>query len=155
MIRSLTLVSVMTLVMYSCGKAPVYEVDPELLPYVNQFQGTAAQYGHSGTISELVAKFGPMSNPRERAFCDLVDGEPPTVMVNAETWETLDEASRESLMFHELGHCILKRVHMSERNSMGTPVSVMNPYAIDSETYEKHHDEYVAELFTGKKGVAN
>lgn len=153
MIRSLTLVSVMTLFAFSCGKAPVFEVEPEFMPYVNQFQGTAAQYGYSGKISELVVKFGPMSNALERAYCDLVDGEPPTVVVNTKVWQELDAASRESLMFHELGHCILKRIHISERSSLGTPVSVMNPYAIDSETYEKHRDGYVAELFTGKKHI--
>lgn len=151
MIR-LALITTIGIALAGCGREPVLDVDPAFMGYLARFEAVSVGVGRPVQVQELVMKFGPLSNPHERAICTVVEDEPPTVIVNQNTWGSLDDGERESLVFHELGHCILRRKHITQVDqSTGVPVSLMNPYALDSGTYENHKTHYHSELFEVKE----
>lgn len=85
-------------------------------------------------------------------------------------WSRSDE-QREEVLFHEIGHCLLRRGHtdssevtdlfswlenifiklgLTEKKGFlvdGCPASIMHPYTIDTFCYRKHRDFYIDELF--------
>jgi len=71
------------------------------------------------------------------------------VLVNKQYWDTADAIHREALVWHELGHCKLNRIHVTD-TAFGHAVSLMYP-AInsvdDEEWYKAHRKEYIEELF--------
>jgi hypothetical protein len=131
-----------------CGKAPKLEVEAEFVPFVEKFQAEAAANGRPLQITDLVVKFGDMQSSSETGACEINGDETPTITVSQAAWNRRSDAEREELMFHELGHCALKRQHNSQRMQDGRPASIMNPYALGRYTYEAHREEYIAELFS-------
>lgn len=78
----------------------------------------------------------------------------PVIEINRSYWKTASMWDRESLVFHELGHCLLQRKHRNDLLSDGCPVSIMHEYFELGECLPKHHREYIRELFTYReKGV--
>jgi hypothetical protein len=72
-------------------------------------------------------------------------------------WQEWDDASKESLLFHELGHCVLHRAHRLDTVQMVPPgdtvattfsASLMNPTFVDGATHLQFKDYYLNELFT-------
>jgi hypothetical protein len=135
----------MTLV--ACGKKEVLDVAPEFQPYVGRFEQVSAKVGSPVTVSDLIVKFGPMLHKNENGACEVMSDKTPTVTINEKVWNQMDDLERESLMFHELGHCVLHRNHKKEITAQGVPVSIMNPYRIDSFLYEENTEYYHQELF--------
>jgi hypothetical protein len=131
-----------------CGKAPTYDVPEEFAPYVERFQQEAAANGVHLSITDLRVQFGQMRSASETGACEINGDETPTITVNQAAWDRRSDAEREELMYHELGHCALKRQHNLARAHDGRPASIMNPYSLGRHTYEQHRDEYVAELFS-------
>lgn len=116
--------------------------------YVAQFQQQGADQGYSVDIKDLIVKFGAMSNPLERGYCETGSDMTPTIVVDETYWDQADEGARQSLLFHELGHCVLDRLHLSGVTTDGAPLSVMNPYTIPANVYDYNHDYYMHELFS-------
>lgn len=85
---------------------------------------------------------------------------PPQIKIDRETWSHYSDPSRESLIFHELGHCacFLNHKHMEgdyEKDSPketagyladGCPASIMHPYTLSDSCYEKHRLHYMYEI---------
>lgn len=137
-------------VLSACGKAPdqqVLDVAPEFTSYVTRFQQSAAQVGSPLAVTNLRIQFGQMENPQERGLCDVSSLESvPTILIDKAGWSQMDDASREEVLFHELGHCVLRRKHNAGLTK-GLPVSMMNPYTIGDGVYLSQHDYYLRELF--------
>lgn len=78
---------------------------------------------------------------------------PPTheVTILKSYWDRADDAHREALIFHELGHCVLGREHNTTTKNGYIAQSIMNPAlmpVVDDEIYYKEHrQEYITELF--------
>lgn len=66
------------------------------------------------------------------------------------SWETMGEARRESLMFHEMGHCILNIQGHSEA-SHGADVSIMNTSIINETHYKLERDRMLTLLFNERR----
>lgn len=56
----------------------------------------------------------------------------------------------EEVIFHELGHCVLRRGHIGGKIN-GKVISIMNPYILEPEDYDENRDYYIKELFLGEK----
>lgn len=72
------------------------------------------------------------------------------VLVSAQYWSVADKIHREALVWHELGHCMLNRMHVSDMKD-GHAVSLMYPSinSVDDEKfYTAHRNEYIKELFS-------
>lgn len=73
-----------------------------------------------------------------------------TIEVDPDFWQNSSDSSRENLIFHEAGHCVLNLDHDSEmiqRNTLIIPRSLMYPYVLDG-FYEKNVEYYHEELKT-------
>lgn len=76
-----------------------------------------------------------------------------TVTISGEYWEYLDEAERKALMYHEWGHCLLKREHVTDimvsilMFYQVCPVSVMYPQLQHNSCFLDNEEHYIKELF--------
>jgi hypothetical protein len=130
----------------ACGKAPKVDVGT-FSSYVAKFENKSDQEGKPVRVTELIIQFGSMANPNERGVC-VIDGEnPPTITIDQANWDTMEESRREALLFHELGHCVLKQTHRNGTTGAGIPSSVMNTYLLDAEVYQLNEAYYTRELF--------
>ncbi len=133
----------------ACGKKEREQVVDvgDFAPYVQRFEQLSADYGEPVKVTDLIMKFGVLANPLERGVCEVAPETTPTVTISPAVWNRIDEAEREELVFHELGHCVLRRKHVAERDDTGVPVSLMNPIKIDGQLYEMYSRYYLEELF--------
>ena len=58
------------------------------------------------------------------------------IVIDASFWDRITEDSREQLIFHELGHCVLGLDHI-DKIKKGCPVSIMNSYAFSQDEIVK------------------
>jgi hypothetical protein len=75
-------------------------------------------------------------------LCYLLTG---NIEIDKEYWDRQDEAAREELIFHELGHCVMGKEH-NEKMIGDCPASIMYPY-IMPDCYTRHREYYIKELF--------
>jgi hypothetical protein len=81
-------------------------------------------------------------------------------------WNMISEKRKKNLIYHELGHCVLRRGHTEPSGKIwdsilrsfgivksvrrlrdGCPGSIMHPNVIDDYCLSKHEDYYTEELF--------
>jgi hypothetical protein len=86
----------------SCGRP---NIDPEIKPYYDSFQN---QY-HKSPF-HCGAEFGLPSGDRA-AECSLLTG---NITIRKKDWDALGFYGKETLVFHELGHCVLGLSHIME-----------------------------------------
>lgn len=122
----------------------VQGVDQGLTPYVKKFESYLERTGQSHDMSGLSVQFSDTLKLPIIGVCIL---ELQVVEINREMWLRLTADLRELLMFHELGHCVLRRPHNTTLLE-GIPESVMYPYLF-GEYYARAdlYPRYVAELF--------
>ncbi|MCM2279899.1 MAG: hypothetical protein NDJ89_17630 [Oligoflexia bacterium] len=146
---SLPLLLIALALAQSCARDPVLDVG-EFAPYVERFETESQRNGVPVQVTDLIIRFGQMLTPSERGACELASGATPIITIRQETWEKMDEAEREELLFHEMGHCVLRRTHRSDISTKGVPSSIMNPYLIRGSVYLKNQAYYLRELFAGQ-----
>lgn len=74
------------------------------------------------------------------------------IILNSLLWSNYSYDMREQLLFHELGHCTLKRSHITSKDlSDGCPQTIMTPFLMSKRCYKKHKQYYHKELFNGYK----
>jgi len=141
---------------------PVYNVPPEYQPFIDAFIREAANRGFTLEINDLIINFdatieephcaGCNSSSLEREVQKIISINP-----NIKCWFTEEE--HEALIFHELGHCILGRLHDDSLLPNGELKSLMNAndlsvyssciYPVDNEpcdeTFKRPY--YLDELF--------
>ena len=88
------------------------------------------------------------------AVCWSNNGIGQKVEIRRSRWNDLSEESREQLIYHELGHCVLNKEHHNgyEDGSTGywCPSSIMNPFTFTEwqieECYTPDRFDYIKEL---------
>jgi len=86
--------------------------------------------------------------------CRSRNGKGVSVYLNTQSWGWLSDLGRELLLFHELGHCILRRKHRDETIQVGQiliPASIMNHEAFDENIYKEFKQYFLEELFRFKE----
>jgi hypothetical protein len=71
------------------------------------------------------------------------------IVIDSNYWDTADQYDQESLLFHEIGHCVYGLDHDDSTYSFledYRPKSIMHPYTFYQ--YKYYRDEYIQELFT-------
>lgn len=121
-------------------EVPVLYQEPEFSEYVKKFDDLYNTYAYLHipilfTDDDLGGDVGTVN----LAFCyDYGDGN-KRIEVSKKLWRALTENGKESLIFHELGHCILNREH--DKSTMLTddfgkiPASIMYPIIIGGSSY--------------------
>jgi len=132
------------------------QIDSSFQTYVSNFEQAAADAGTPLTVSDLVLTFGATSSLNETGVCEWAENETPRIIVNQRIWNTLSDDDRQEVIFHELGHCVLRRVHqngemLAYNGTTTVPASVMYPYRISGIIYRDNIDHYHAELLDSGK----
>jgi hypothetical protein len=70
------------------------------------------------------------------------------VTFDTEFWNKATETQRELLVHHELGHCVLYRVHLSTKLPDGRYTSIMYPSIMPDRIYLDNYTYYQQELYT-------
>ena len=128
----------------------VVSIESTYQPYVDAFQERAREIGTNVSIANLIIQSVPQLSTNIIAQCEhsTINGvdQPPTISVSQLYWKNFDVTYREQVIFHEMGHCVLNRVHRPELNS-GIPISIMNPYSFGGNPYVSNYKQYINELF--------
>lgn len=126
-------------------------INPKLTKYVDRFERIGdILYGRKMILPEMDIDFGKTRLISMRAVGWCVRNpitRRPKILIDTNFWKQADEAEREALIFHELGHCVLDRDHIKKKSALGIPLSLMFPSVIPSFTYRKFRKHYLIELF--------
>ncbi|MDZ4675944.1 MAG: hypothetical protein SGI74_00410 [Oligoflexia bacterium] len=145
-----TLVGILCVALVGCAKEeeekPVIEADFKL--YVEEFAHQAKQRNVAVATLSLTVKFDDAMTS-EVGHCK-VNSTLAKVTIKRQAWATMSTFDREALIFHELGHCLLRRPHLAELNADGKAKSIMYPSTMSGTYYSAEKEILVNELFTGK-----
>ncbi|MFI5131959.1 MAG: hypothetical protein ACHQFX_18280 [Chitinophagales bacterium] len=106
----------------------VYDVPQEFEPYVKRFITEAAARGHQISINNLIIKYELSSTPFCATSNVITSGNDVQKIISIQSlicWQ--NDVQLETIIFHELGHCILGREHETSLMPKGDPKSIMYP----------------------------
>lgn len=105
-------------------------------------------------LDSLTVKYGMVKKIDKHlaGYCDL---HTITVIIDASLWKVYSDSQRQALIDHELGHCLLGRIHRHKAtiywdNSID-PHSIMYPTLLPGDYYQKHKNKFRKELFSHLK----
>ena len=129
--NKISLLTGLLILIFSCEKDKIYNVPANIQPFVDEFLAQAAMRGVDIDIEELVVEFGEdlmVEGVSAAGICTKSRRDPPTIKLDTTTinWRA-NPSSREQLVFHELGHCVLNRSHLDSRLPNGNYVTTMRP----------------------------
>ena len=153
------------LLLLGCGRGvmPPSREAGVFAKYRDAFVTYAGKYGvDSMGADTFPIEFGTPTEDSAVAECrvDLVHGK--RIVVRESSWKGYSEDSKQSLLLHELGHCVLRRVHRSDVVINPTksptavlppneaPASLMNPKFVPGDTYRAYQEFYLKELFSAE-----
>src|SRR6185295_7171420 len=113
MLKNLFLVVIILLFGCKKDKDFVYDVPQEFEPIVQRFITEAATRGHQVTINNLIIKYDLSSSTNFCATSNVIttanDVQKIIYIKSLNCWQ--NDVQLETMIFHELGHCILGREH--------------------------------------------
>ena len=121
----------------SCMKqgesSTMYKIDSLLAPYVDSFIVEASKRGQIIEKKNLITQFRQASDGPLCGSCNSLSSDPSIQKIVSiyninPCW--FNDRQLETLIFHELGHCLLGRVHVSDTLPNGDPKSIMTPHDI-------------------------
>jgi len=153
-------IGVVLVLLASCsddGQEPrpqnVYDVDSEFESYVQEFIQEGAQRGEQIDFSDtgLSVAFSDFPLNGAAGLCTFTTH---SIVIDKENWFRFSDRFRSYLLFHELGHCELDRLHKNDLFADGTWKSMMrgdpfqgNTIRIPVPYYGFRKSYYIDELF--------
>ena len=128
MLKNLFLVVIILLFGCKKDKDFVYDVPQEFEPIVQRFITEAAARGHQVTINNLIIKYELSSTPFCATSNVITSGNDVQKIISIKSlgcWQ--NDVQLETIIFHELGHCVLGREHDNSLMPKGDPKSIMYP----------------------------
>lgn len=143
---------ILSLLMSCSADEAEIEVFPESRPFVRSFEEEAAKRGITFDFEEtgLEILLGPTRVDNAAGVCRFADN---SIEIEKTVWENLSSTGKEQLIFHELGHCVLQRLHRNvvlnngEWGSImrGSPIPEDRGVAVNYSGTRKEY--YIDELF--------
>jgi hypothetical protein len=134
------------LLIIGCGRGlptRVGMIRPEFIPYHAQFALEANQRGiNTYGWDEITIDYEDIADPLIIGKC--FEGK---IGVRKTYWDRSDNPSRELLLYHELGHCLLHRVHKETTRSKFV-CSIMASELMDIKIYSIYRTAYLDEMFS-------
>ena len=130
--KKLLLTIIVYLIIFACKKDDIYVVPDIIQPYIDEFIAEAAERGINLQIDDLVVLFEEnleVDGTHAAGLCQFGSKKTsPTIKLDTTSvnWQS-NASSRELLVFHELGHCVLDRGHVEDRLPNNNFTSVMRP----------------------------
>ncbi len=102
----------------------------------------------------LTVKFGPVENiSPPHKLSGVCHYEHNEIWIEESAWEKMSPLWRQNLIDHEIGHCVLGRIHRHAVNSDGDPESIMTPFLTKNPTIDwfgndiRRHELFDSNLF--------
>lgn len=134
----------------------VYQVDPELNEYAQRFISYASQYGKNFSETSMILRFADLTD--DKAGVCYMNRVPICMEFDRKNWATYSGANadmqKEYLVFHEMGHGLLRRRHENTVLANGDWKSVMCGDELPNNREPAinyrgiRHQYYLDELFT-------
>lgn len=121
-------------------------IPDEFKPFVVDFWIDMEKRGFSHPeITSLQIYFGNTKRYKRHSvgFCSFQEN---AIVISKEFWEKSSLGSRQQLIDHELGHCVLQRLDEKHKDPQN-PASVMNETVFNGEHYLRYKEIYRNELF--------
>lgn len=144
---------IMLLLIVGCATTGVKQntypnVAPELKPYIVRFNQYYKQYRHSSLENDIVVKLTtiPQSKTAQGVYYRIED----YTIISSDYWDRLSPFQKEIVVFHELGHHVLKRGHDWTKNNIlknKCSRSMMYYQGVSDNCYSKRRKYYLDELF--------
>ncbi len=126
--KTYILMTLACLMMCSCSKeAEPRIVEAELQVYFDTFVSEASAHGVEIDLTSLDIG-GYVQNIETTGTigqCISYSNGSNEVILDARNWDRIDDQEKEYVVFHELGHCILKRSHNDSQDNDGVCQSIM------------------------------
>ena len=140
----------MTATSCSSEDAEIY-IDDSLAPYFELFKMEGEIRGLKIDFSSVGVE-GYLGNAEGEDVigqCSHSSSSPDKVTIDALFWQQASHSRKEFVIFHELGHCYLKRSHLDETDELGFCLSIMQSSSNACNTnYEIQREKYLDELFS-------
>jgi len=132
------------MILLACAPKQPITIDQNLVPYFEMFQNTigVSTADVSGRMDELVLP--------TIGVCTVDESGNKVVHIDATYWNASNDDAREMLVFHELGHCAMGRVHDVAVDKYGCPLSIMYPHDFPDKCFEVNRQAYYAEMISYK-----
>ncbi|HLT93384.1 MAG TPA: hypothetical protein VKZ56_02430 [Membranihabitans sp.] len=127
------------------------KTEPSLVKYFDRFESEARKRGHRIDLKSknIYGVFGDLDED-VIGNCKFKPEEPRQVTIDRQNWEGVSELEREYIVFHELGHCYLERIHDDRKDANGRCLSIM--HSAEGKCILEYNmetrDTYLQELFT-------
>ncbi len=127
-------------------------VDARLIPYFEAFERAARSQNKLIKLNnwDITAEIKPIQEKHVAGLCQYRSrGNDRHIIIDQDFWNRSSINYREYIIFHELGHCILKRDHHEGCRTDGTYLSLMRSgHGSCRDRYnEVTKPYYIAELF--------
>ena len=117
--------------------------DPAFNKYIEEFE---TLYGDN--INNVPINFNDLDTTTKVGICRIWGTGHTEIEIDEGHWQTMSEDRRLALIFHELGHCALKRDHNDDRyGSDQCPKSYMSENLVSQECIDNHLPQYLEEMF--------
>ena len=114
-------------ILTGCQKSNEAYIEDELKEYFSRFENEAHTRGIKINLDEIDLS-GYIEEISERGVlgtCTTFTNGAQSVIIDQPYWNSSTDLQKEYLVFHELGHCVLKRAHDNSRYTNGTCKSIM------------------------------
>jgi len=136
----------------------IAEVENSLFSYYDAFEAEAAKRGLVINLDDynLESHIAEIHEDGIAGTCQYNSHASNVVTIDLQFWNDASEASREMVVFHELGHCVLYQGHREAANNEGACLSLMNSGTAGCQVYysEENREYYLDELFSFSQMVA-
>lgn len=130
------------LLLSGCALDPALRVPESVIgPYRRAFIEAGLQRGLDfQSVYEVSIVWGRMPHERQLGYCEY--SIPRRIVLGRDQWQHLNDTERETLIFHELGHCYLYQGHS---------VGIMAPELLAPWYYRKERESLLDQLFKRTK----
>jgi hypothetical protein len=137
---------ILLILLTSCATGPdidtsEYKYMPShVVKYVLPFE---KKYGKSLKDVNIIMYKYPKKYKKAAGSCNMISRQ---IKLNKQIWPHISEEKKYTIVWHELGHCVLGLSHSSS-NFIGCPTSLMHYKAVSDKCFKRHRKKYLNELF--------
>ena len=143
---------ILGLLAFSCTKEYGYEVDNEVLPFFEIFELEGLERGINVDLDTegIGATIDFIRDNSTVGQCQTSDQGNRRIFIDQAFWEGYSFSEKEFIIFHELGHCFLKREHDNSIKGNNVCSSIMQSgvSGCRNQYNETTREEYLDELFS-------
>ena len=124
---------------------PTYFLDSHFQPFLQAFCNDAIAYNAKVDCSKAIITFADLP-PDYLGYCAINIGD-GVVLVQRDEWTKATYITQVQLIYHELGHCLLRRKHFDTLLANGQPASIMHSKKW-ADNFIQNKAYYLQELFS-------